>query len=271
MDHGSDKVFAGSIPKLYDSYLVPLIFEPYAVDLAKRLEAERVSRVLEIAAGTGVVTRALARTLPAGVAIVASDLNQPMLDYAASAGTSRPVEWRQADAMELPFADGSFDAVVCQFGAMFFPDRAKAFGEARRVLRPDGIFIFSVWDRIEDNEFADEVTKALAAVFPDDPPRFMARTPHGHYDKGALERELSAAGFTQKPRVDTVSARSRASSADIVATAYCQGTPLRNEIEARDASRLAEATDACRRAIAARFGNGAVDGKIQAHVVTIRK
>ena len=130
----TDKVFAGSIPKLYETHLVPLIFEPYAADLAKRLGSQRISRVLEIAAGTGVVTRALAATLTADVSIVATDLNQAMLDQAAAVGTVRTVEFRQADALALPFGDGEFDAVVCQFGVMFFPDKAKAFSEARRVL-----------------------------------------------------------------------------------------------------------------------------------------
>ena len=265
----SDKVFAGSVPKLYETYMVPLIFEPYAADLVHRLASRSVTRVLEIAAGTGVVTRKMASVLPERVSIVATDLNQPMLDHAASIGTKRPVEWRQADAMKLPFPDKTFDAVVCQFGAMFFPEKAKAFSEARRVLRPGGVFIFNVWDRIEENEFADTVTKALASVFPDDPPRFMARTPHGYHDRQTIERDLASAGFVATPQVDTVAARSRAESPRIPAVAYCQGTPLRNEIEARDARRLGEATDIAAEAVAQRFGRGAVDGKIQAHVVTV--
>ena len=266
----SDKVFAGSIPKLYDTYLVPLIFEPYAADLANRLRiAKPHSRLLEIAAGTGVVTRALAAALPGSVAIVATDLNQAMLDQASAAGTKRPVEWRQADAMQLPFEDATFDAVVCQFGVMFFPDKPKAFAEARRVLKPGGLFIFNVWDRIEENEFADTVTSALASVFPKDPPRFMARTPHGYHDRGQISRDLVSSGFTASPRIDTVTARSRAKSPREPAIAYCQGTPLRNEIEARDAARLGEATDVAAEAIARRFGRAAVDGKIQAHIVTI--
>ena len=165
----TDKVFAGSIPKLYETYLVPLIFEPYAADLVNRLASRSLTRVLEIAAGTGVVTRTLASVLPERVSIVATDLNQPMLDHASAVGTQRPVEWRQADAMNLPFPDGSFDAVVCQFGVMFFPDKAKAFSEARRVLSPGGVFIFNVWDRIEENEFADTVTTALESLFPQGP------------------------------------------------------------------------------------------------------
>jgi SAM-dependent methyltransferase len=184
-------------------------------------------------------------------------------------GTKRAVEWRQADAMQLPFPDGAFDAVVCQFGVMFLPDKSKAFSQARRVLRPGGVFIFNVWDRIEENEFADAVTTALASAFPKDPPRFMARTPHGYHDRRTIERDLASGGFTAPPQFDTIAARSLAASARIPAIAYCQGTPLRNEIEARDASRLGEATDIAAEAIGNRFGPGAVDGKIQAHIVTI--
>jgi ubiquinone/menaquinone biosynthesis C-methylase UbiE len=265
----TDKVFTGSIPKVYETYLVPLIFEPYAADLANRLGSRPLARVLEIAAGTGVVTRALAAVLPESVSIVATDLNQAMLSHATALGTKRPVEWRQADAMELPFEDGTFDIVVCQFGVMFFPDKAKAFSEARRVLRPRGAFIFNVWDRIEENEFADTVTTALESVFPSDPPRFLARTPHGYHDRQTIERDLTASGFTAAPRISTVAARSRAESARVPAIAYCQGTPLRNEIEARDATRLGEATDVATEATAQRFGRGAVDSKIQAHIVTV--
>ncbi|MEO7742494.1 MAG: class I SAM-dependent methyltransferase [Usitatibacter sp.] len=265
----TDKVFAGSIPKLYDTHLVPLIFEPYAADLADRLRSRSLSHVLEIAAGTGVVTRALASVLPPSTAIVATDLNQAMLDQAATVGTKRIVEWRQADAMQLPFQDAMFDVVVCQFGVMFFPDKSKGFSEARRVLRPGGVFIFNVWDRITENEFADTVTNALESVFPLDPPRFMARTPHGYHDHRIIERDLANGGFSASPRIDTVAARSRATSSRIPAIAYCQGTPLRNEIETRDASRLAEATDIATEAITKRFGRGAIDGKIQAHIVTI--
>jgi len=267
----TDKVFSGSIPKLYETYLVPLIFEPYAADLAKRLSARPVSRLLEIAAGTGVVTRALASALPESAVIVATDLNQAMIDQAAAVGTKRAVEWRQADAMQLPFQDGSFDAVVCQFGAMFFPDKAKAFAEARRVLRPGGVLLFNVWDRIEENEFADTILSALASVFPNDPPRFMARTPHGYHDRGQIARDLASGGFTASPAIETLAARSRAKSPREPAIAYCQGTPWRSEIEARDAARLGEATDASAEAIARRFGRGAVDGKIQAHVFAVRR
>ncbi|GGC66424.1 class I SAM-dependent methyltransferase [Undibacterium terreum] len=265
----TDKVFSGSVPKCYQDYLVPLIFEPYAADLVSRLLARPLASVLEIAAGTGVVTRKLASALPAKVEIVATDLNQAMLDMASSIGTQRAVEWRQADAMQLPFDDASFDAVVCQFGVMFFPDKAKAFSEAKRVLRPGGIFIFNVWDRIEENEFAHVVTTALAEVFPQDPPRFMVRTPHGYHDFAQIVQDLRAGGFTEPPRIATVPVRCQAESARIPAIALCQGTPMRGEIEARGKDRLEEATDAAEAAIAMMFGRGPVIGKIQAHIVTV--
>jgi SAM-dependent methyltransferase len=269
--HEADKLFAGSIPALYDSQLVPLIFEPYALDLSRRVAERSPARVLEIAAGTGVVTRRLALDLPEGASIVGTDLNPAMIEQARKTGTARPVEWREADAMHLPFADGAFDAVVCQFGAMFFPDKAQAFAEARRVLAPGGVLLFSVWDRIEENEFADVVTTALASMFPQDPPRFLARTPHGYHDHAAISDDVRRGGFGALPTFSTLAARSRAATPEIVAVAYCQGTPLRNEIEARDASMLAAATRAAAAAIAARFGSGAVDGKIQAHIVSVER
>lgn len=266
--HG-DKLFAGVIPRLYETYLVPLIFASYANDLARRVASRQPARVLELAAGTGVVTRAMARALPPGTAIVATDLNEGMLDEARSIGTARTVTWRQADAMRLPFDDASFDAVVCQFGAMFFPGKVEAFREARRVLAPGGAFAFNVWDRIDDNEFADVVTRSLAARFPDDPPRFLARTPHGYHDRATIERDLAQAGFAMPVAIETVTERSRAASPRIPAIAYCAGTPLRNEIEARRPGGLDEATKMAADAIAQRFGDGSVDGKIQAHVVTL--
>ena len=267
----ADSVFTETISEIYERHLVPLIFEPYAALLSLRLAGTPLRRVLETAAGTGVLTRALASRLPAAVSIFATDLNQPMLDQAAATGTSRPVEWRQADAMSLPFGDGELDAVVCQFGVMFFPDMPKAFAEARRVLRDGGVFLFTVWDRIEENEFADVVTDAVASMFPDDPPQFLRRTPPGYFDRHAIERDLAAGGFSGAAEITTLEARSRATSPDVPAIAYCQGTPLRSEIEARDARRLTDATDLAAQAVANRFGSGSVDGKIQAHIVTVSR
>ena len=264
----TDKVFAGSIPEIYDRFLVPLIFEPYARDLAGRIAGVKPKDVLETAAGTGVLTRAMASGLPQDVRIVATDLNQPMLNRAAAMQSpDRRLTWKQADALALPFADRTFDTVACQFGAMFFPDKVQGYREARRVLRPRGHFIFNVWDDIAENEFTDVVTEALASVFPQDPPRFMVRTPHGYSDTGKIRDELMAAGFANIS-VDTVSALSKAPSANHAAIAFCQGTPLRNEIEARDASRLEEATKKVASALESRFGSGPIEGRIRAHVIT---
>jgi ubiquinone/menaquinone biosynthesis C-methylase UbiE len=264
----SDALFGGSIPEIYDRFLVPLIFESYALDLAARLAAIEPRSVLEVAAGTGVLTRAMASRLPGQTRIVATDLNQPMLDRATERQSrDGRITWRQADALALPFEDQEFEVVVCQFGAMFFPDKIQAYREARRVLKPGGHFFFSVWSRISENEFADVVTQALAVLFPDDPPHFLARTPHGYYDTDKIRRELMAAGFV-KISIQTVEEKSKASVPRDPAIAYCQGTPLRNEIEARDASGLASATRAAAEALAHRFGNGPIEGRIKAYVIT---
>src|SRR5882724_4045093 len=262
----TDKVFSGSIPEIYDRLLVPLIFEPYARDLAGRITKANPRRVLETAAGTGVLTKALASELPADVSITATDLNEPMLAHAKTRLSDARIGWQQADALALPFDGGSFDAVACQFGAMFFPDRIKGYAEARRVLKPGGRFFFNVWDRISENEFADVVTQALATLFPQDPPRFMARIPHGYHDVEMIRKELTAAGFMDIS-VETVDDTSSASSPRDPAIAYCQGTPLRNEIETRDASRLEDATKEAAQALASRFGSGPIEGRIRAHVI----
>ncbi|MEY9882911.1 class I SAM-dependent methyltransferase [Bradyrhizobium sp. USDA 329] len=266
----TDKVFAGSIPRLYDEYLVPMIFAVYAEDIARRVAALSPSVLLEIAAGTGAVTRAVAAALPGGIRYVATDLNEPMLAVAAQrqAGDDR-ITWRQADGMALPFDDAEFDVVCCQFGAMFFPDRIKAYGEVKRVLKADGTFVFNVWDRIEDNVLTQEAMVALEKLFPDDPPRFMIRTPHGYYDKTVIRGDLERAGF-RDISIETRSEISRAPSAEYVATALCQGTPLRSEIEAKDASKLQAATDIVAEAIRTRHGSGPVEGKIQAIVIEAR-
>jgi ubiquinone/menaquinone biosynthesis C-methylase UbiE len=261
----TDKVFAGAIPEIYDRFLVPILFEPYAADLAGSTARLQPREVLETAAGTGVLTRALAALLPPSAHIIATDLNQPMLDRAAGRAQSSRVTVRQADALDLPFADSGFDAVLCQFGAMFFPDKVRAYAEARRVLRPGGRFLFSVWDRISENEFADLVTQALAELFGPEAPDFMARVPHGYHDVARIEEQLRAAGFASIS-VETVEHVSRAASARDAAVAYCQGTPIRNEIDSRFPGRHDEATGFAAEALARRFGNGAIAGRMQAHV-----
>jgi len=264
----TDRLFVGSIPEIYDRFLVPLIFEPYALDLAERLARTKPKHVLEIAAGTGALTRAIASRLPAHARIVATDLNEPMLDYAAAQQSDdHRIVWRQADALALPFDDQGFDVVACQFGVMFFPDKVRAYSEARRMLKSGGYFFFNVWDHICENEFADVVTEALATLFPENPPRFMARIPHGYHDVQRIRDDLIAAGFGEIS-FEAVNQISKASSPSDPAIAYCQGTPLRNEIEALDVSRLEEATKHTAEALALRFGNGPIEDCIRAFVIT---
>lgn len=266
----TDKLFSGSIAEFYDAHMVPLIFSDYATHTAAKVAALRPNSVLETAAGTGVVTRALAARLPADTRYVVTDLNQPMLDHArAIQNDDARLVWQQADALTLPFEDASFDVVCCQFGAMFFPNRAQGYREAKRVLAPGGSFVFAVWDRIEDNEFADVITNCLSKRFPDDPPRFLARTPHGYHDEQVIRADLAAAGFSHI-EIERISEVSRAQSPRHPAVAYCQGTPLRNEIEARDPGRLEAATDLAAAAMERAFGSGAVEGKIQALIITAR-
>jgi len=265
----ADRGFTKSIPQLHDHYLVPMIFEPYAEDLAARAAALRPGRLLEIGAGTGVLTRHLVGELPGNVDIVASELNATMLDMAATRGTERPVEWRLADAAELPFEDESFDLVACQFGVSLFTDRPRAFAEIRRVLKPDGVFLFNVWDHLDSNELAETITHALAQAFPDDPPRFLARTPHGCHDIHALRQELVDAGFEHEADIVTLPMRACAESPSQPALGFCQGTPLRAEIEKRAPGRLPEMTAYAARAIGERFGVGPLDTLMQAHVVIV--
>ncbi len=263
----SDKTFAGSIPELYDTYLVPLIFEAYANDLAERVAARAPRTVLETAARSGVVTRALASRLASDARYIVTDLNQPMLDHAANRqGPDERITWRQADALDLPFDDASFDTVVCQFGVMFFPDRVAGYAEARRVLKPGGKFLFNVWDKIDANEFAQVVAEVATSAFPDDPPRFLARTPYGYHDLELIRDEMGKAGFPQVS-ITTLEETSSAPSPRHPAVAYCQGTPLRNEIETRNARLLDYVTDRATAAIAARFGNGPIASKIRGHIV----
>lgn len=265
---GNDKLFTGSIPEIYDRFMVPLIFAAYADVLAERLAQVKPQDVLETAAGTGVLTRAIASRLAASVRIVATDLNQPMLDRAAMSGTMPAhIILRQANALALPFRDQSFDVVACQFGAMFFSDRIKGYREALRVLRPGGSFLFNVWDRIDANAFPDVVSTAVATLFPCDPPTFMARIPHGYHDVDLIRSELSQAGFVSAS-VETVDKTSKATTPQDVSIAFCQGTPLRTEIVTRDATRLDEATKVAADALALRFGSGPIEGPIRAHVIT---
>jgi ubiquinone/menaquinone biosynthesis C-methylase UbiE len=269
---GGDTVFAGSIPALYDRYLGPLLFAPYARELGERLADLRSGALLETAAGSGIVTEVLVDKLPAAVEIVATDLNQAMVDHAAAKPALARATLRQADALALPFNAAQFDAVVCQFGAMFFPDRVAGYREARRVLKPGGRFVFTMWDALEQNPITRCVVDAMARHFPANPPRFLARTPHGHYDRDTIRRELAEADFGPV-ELDVVTLPSRAASHRDPAIGFCQGTPMRGEIEAQapGPDGLQAATEAAAAALAAEFGSGSIEAPMQALVIVARR
>jgi len=258
--------FAGSVPGLYDRHLGPLLFEPYAEEVARRAAQWRPKRILETAAGTGIVTAALAQACPQAE-IVATDLNQAMLDIAARRARSVHVRTEVADAQDLPFDGGTFDLVVCQFGIMFFPDKVKGNAEARRVLRDGGRYLLLVWDRLDRNPASQIVHDSVGRLFPNDPPRFLERTPFGYADLAQIERDLLDAGFTDI-EIETVARESspRAQAED-AAAGLVRGCPLKAEIEERDPTLLHEAEA---RSVEALLAAG-FPRQLSAHVVTAIK
>lgn len=265
----SDIAFTGSVPQVYQDILVPFMFAPYARDLASRVAAENPGRVLEIAAGTGAVTLALREALP-DATIVATDLNEAMIAVAQANAELSGVTWRQADAQDLPFEAESFDAIACQFGIMFFPDPGKALAEMARVLHPGGVVAIYVWGSIKQNPAAQVVHDVAGELFPEDPPLFIARTPHGHADPAHYLALLGAAGFAEA-RAEWVALTGRAPSAQRLAEGYCLGTPLRGELEARRPGAAREAVEPLARAFAARWEDGPLELPIEAYVLTARK
>jgi len=258
--------FSGSVPASYDRLMVPLIFRPYAEELASRARGFGPGHILETAAGTGAVTAALHDALPQAQ-IVATDLNQPMLDVAAERLRADNVRFVAADAQDLPFEDASFDLVVCQFGAMFFPDRVRAHSEARRVLRPGGRYLLAIWDRIERNILTDVSQQTLIELFPDDPPLFMREGPFSYADPSAIERDLHAAGFATV-EIETVEKRSRAGSAHDAAAALCYGTPMGVEIQDREPGSLERVFDTLQQKFQSFEHDGVIDAPMSAHIVT---
>jgi SAM-dependent methyltransferase len=258
--------FTGSVPEKYDRLMVPLIFRPYAEELARRARAFSPTRLLETAAGTGAVTQALHEALPDSE-IVATDLNQPMLDVAAARVRSDRVRFVEADAQELPFEDGTFDLVVCQFGSMFFPDKVRGHAEARRVLRGGGHYLLAIWDRIDRNPLSEAAQQVLIDLFPDDPPLFMRDGPFGYHDPVRIESDLHDAGFNTVD-IETVELRSRSPSATDAAAALCYGTPMGVEIEDRAPGTLDRAVERVEEAFRRFEGPGGLDAPMAAHVVT---
>lgn len=259
-DH-SERVWVDSMADAYERWLVPTVFQPFAVDLARRAASRAPRRVLELAAGTGVLTRELVATV-ASTEVTATDFNDAMVDLGRERAPG--AVWRQADAMDLPFAAGQFDLIACQFGVMFFPDKPGAFAEARRVLTQDGIVLLNTWGTIDTHDFQAAVVAGLEHVFPRDPPTFMVSVPHGYADLDIVIADLRAGGL-DCVSAETVTLEGHAASAADLAVGYCTGTPLRPAIEAR--GDLATTIDAIARQMEVRLGTGAVTGKMTAHII----
>ncbi|MDT7573666.1 MAG: hypothetical protein QOE05_3840 [Actinomycetota bacterium] len=257
-----DKVWAEDMSAAYHEYLVPAVFQPYAEDLAARVMRDEPRTVLELAAGTGVLTQAILARLPAAH-ITATDLNVAMVDVGSVQVPG--AAWRQADAMDLPFDDATFDAVVCQFGVMFLPDRSAAYAGVARVLRPGGRFLFNTWGPLATHAVETTVIAALAEAFPHDPPTFLARVPHGYHDADRITADLVAGGF-EDVLIETVERQCTGRSAADLARGYCRGTPLRAEIEAR--GDLEATIPAVAAALEGRFGTGPVAARMAALVVS---
>lgn len=261
--------FSGSIPETYHRLLGPLLFEGYARDIAARLAAAKLPaspRILELACGTGIVTRALLGALPASATLLATDVSQPMIDQARRNVPADPrLSFQPADGCTLPFPDSSFDAIVCQYGVMFFPDKVKAMREARRVLRPRGVYLFNVWDGLDANPIPGTINRTLEQTFPGNPPRFL-HTPYGWGDRAQIERTVRDGGFADV-RTDHLVLPSEAPDAAAAATGFLQGTPLAADLADRKAD-LPAITAASAKALAARFGDRPCRATMGAWVVT---
>jgi ubiquinone/menaquinone biosynthesis C-methylase UbiE len=255
--------FVGSVPENYDRYLGPVLFEPYAADLVERLDVPEEATVLELACGTGIVTRHLRDRLGPKTKLVATDLNEAMLSFAAQKfEDTESVEWKQADASELPFEDNTFDAVVCQFGVMFFPDKERALCETYRVLKSGGRFLFSVWDRIEKNDLAHTAHAIISKFFEDNPPDFY-ETPFSFHDPEIIRSMLRRAGFLDT-RLSLLPLPAIGNSARALARGLVRGNPVIGAIKERDESSVPQIEARVAEAVAAQFGDAPVRARMQA-------
>lgn len=222
--------FTGSIPVNYDKYLGPILFEPYALDLAERLKKERIERLLELACGTGRVTRHLIDLIPDNGKLVAMDLNPAMLQVAKEKISSNKIEWQIANAQQLPFENEEFDHIVCQFGVMFFPDKEQSFREAARVLKPGGKYIFSTWEAVEKNPRINVMWQVISEVFGSESPDFLKKGPHSFYDQDEIERMLVNAGF-KNIRIEVVSKDPKYNEPADLIRGFADGSPLTNYLK----------------------------------------
>jgi SAM-dependent methyltransferase len=256
-----DRLWVESMPEAYDRWLAPAVFHPFAVDLARRAARLAPRRVLEIAAGTGVLTRELIAAIP-WAEVTATDLSAPMVEFGSRRAPG--AAWQQADALRLPFGDKRFDLVVCQFGVMFFADRPAAFREMLRVLTPEGSLLFSTWGTVDAHGFAAALMAGVERAFPDAPPMFIVAVPHGYSDVGQVAADLAAGGL-DCVAAEPVTLDGHSGSAADVAAGFCTGTPLRMAIE--DRGDLMAAIAAVSEEMKARLGAAPVTAKMTAYVI----
>lgn len=262
--------FTGDIPRFYDQHLGPIIFEPYAADLARRVAALDPANVLEIACGTGVSTVALRKALPAAARITATDLNQAMLDIArGKLASAANIEFRQVDAMALPFADEAFDAVVIQFGVMFFPDRPAAYAEARRVLKRGGALLFNVWGPMSANPFAEIANADAIKFFPDNPPKFYL-VPFGYADVQQVYADLKAGGFGAVSH-EVVRMQQTVPDWRRFAHGTIYGNPMIADIQASKTVKADDMVNSIASELEARFGAAPSKMPLEATVYSARK
>jgi SAM-dependent methyltransferase len=261
MAEDTERRWISAMAEAYERWLVPAVFRPFAVDLARRVALRGAGRVLELAAGTGAATDEILRAVPAAE-VTATDLNGAMVEV----GRRRvpDARWERADALDLRFDDGAFDVVACQFGVMFFPDKPTGFREARRVLAPDGALLFNTWGPLGTHDFQAALVAGFERAFPDDPPTFMSSVPHGYTDPDLIAADVRAGGFDDVT-IETITLEGQAPSAADLAVGYCTGTPAQPEIEAR--GDLEETIAIVTSTMEERLGTGPITGSMTAYVV----
>jgi ubiquinone/menaquinone biosynthesis C-methylase UbiE len=262
--------FTGKIPENYDRYLAPLFFDPYADDLVARVPTHDGVRILEVACGTGIVTRRLVDRLAGRGSIIATDLNEAMFAHARKGLPGRgDATWRHADGTSLPFETRSFDVVVCQFGVMFFPDKAAGAREAFRVLKPGGVYFLSVWDSLVQNPVPRLTHETIASFFPDDPPKFYT-VPFSYHDVSTIETLLRDAGF-EAVRCERVAKEGKSASAAEAAIGLIEGNPVFTEIMQRRPAALPDIKAAVAARLARELGDHPLRAPLRALVASGRR
>jgi ubiquinone/menaquinone biosynthesis C-methylase UbiE len=257
--------FSGAVPANYDKYLGPFLFEPYALDLIDRLKTIKFTNVLELACGTGRLTRHLAKLIPRGGRFIASDLNADMVEFARRVIPDSNIDWQIIDAQQLPFEDDSFDLVICQYGVMFFPDKLKAYSEAYRVLRSGGGFIFNVWDSMEFNPSTNVIEQVLQETFRDKAPDFFSKGPYSYFDEEVINKSLKEAGF-KEIQIELVMKQNNYGRAEDLLKGFFEGSPLGSYLDNYDPDVKEELLQKIKQRLDDQFGKDGVEVPLQALV-----